>query len=219
MERARDIAQDSETAQVMDGSEADLAHVGQEHGLSPYAAMPPIVNVSLRPKSTDATYGSGKTVVACAEAAKPCVRRVHVVHGAHVKEAAQRAGLDERGLSREDRAVVRLLLERDAPMGLEAIASRLALELQTLRDVHEPWLERAGLVERTVHGRMATERARAWYRGLLSQAPRGLTAVADEGPDAQKSKGQGENQGHAGQAGPNGGRRTIPVLRLPFRFG
>jgi hypothetical protein len=84
-------------------------------------------------------------------------------------------------------------------------ASRLALELQTLRDVHEPWLERAGLVERTVHGRVATERAREWYRGLLSQAPPERSADG--------------NAGHAGQAGPNGGRRTIPVLRLPFRFG
>jgi hypothetical protein len=129
-----------------------------------------------------------------------------------VREAAQRAGLDERGLSREDRAVVRLLLERDAPMGLEAIASRLALELQTLRDVHEPWLERAGLVERTVHGRVATERARAWYRGLISQAPPGPVDTAN----AEKGGGQDENRG---QAGPNGGRRTIPVLRLPFRFG
>jgi Holliday junction DNA helicase RuvB subunit len=216
LERARDIAQDSETAQVMDSSEADLAHVGQEHGLSPYAVTPPIVNVSLRPKSTDATYDSGKSARAGAEAAKPRLRRVHVVHAAHVREAAERAGLDERGLSREDRAVVRLLLERDAPMGLEAIASRLALELQTLRDVHEPWLERSGLVERTVHGRVATERARAWYGGLLSQAPPGPTAVADEGPDVQKSKGQGENQS---QSGPNGGRRSIPILRLPFRFG
>jgi hypothetical protein len=175
------------------------------------------MNISLRPKIADATYESGKTVVASAEAAKSSVRRVHVVHGAHVREAAERAGLDERGLSREDRAVVRLLVERDAPMGLEAIASRLALEVQTLRDVHEPWLERAGLVERTVHGRVATERAREWYGNLVSRAPRG--------PDTQKSKGQGENQrqdadqGQVCQAGPNGGRRTIPVLRLPFRFG
>jgi predicted ArsR family transcriptional regulator len=142
-----------------------------------------------------------------------------------VREAAQRAGLDERGLSREDRAVVRLLLERDGPMGLEAIASRLGLELQTLRDVHEPWLERAGLVERTVHGRVATGRAREWYGKLASKAPQGPDAVADEGPDAQKSKAQDENQrqdadqGQVCQAGPNGGRRTIPVLRLPFRFG
>ena len=48
-------------------------------------------------------------------------------------------------------------------MGLEAIASRLALDLETLRDVHEPWLERLGLVERTERGRVATEAARAWY--------------------------------------------------------
>jgi len=81
----------------------------------------------------------------------------HVVHG------AQRLGIDARGLSPEERAVVRLLIDRGRPVGLEAIASRLGLDLETLRDVHEPWLERAGLVERTERGRVATPKARAWY--------------------------------------------------------
>jgi Holliday junction DNA helicase RuvB len=49
----------------------------------------------------------------------------HVVHG------AQRLGIDARGLSREERAVVRLLIDRGRPMGLEAIASRLGLDLDT----------------------------------------------------------------------------------------
>jgi hypothetical protein len=64
----------------------------------------------------------------------------------------------------------------------------------------------------TVYGRVATERARAWYCGLISQAPPGPVDTAN----AEKGGGQDENRG---QAGPNGGRRTIPILRLPFRFG
>jgi len=81
----------------------------------------------------------------------------HVVHG------ARRRGIDARGLSREDRAIVRLLIEQGRPVGLEAIVSRLGLDLDTLRDIHEPWLERTGLVERAERGRVATAKARAWY--------------------------------------------------------
>ena len=111
---------------------------------------------------------------------------------------------------------MRLLLRRGKPLGLEAITSRLGLDLETLRDVHEPWLERAGLVERTVHGRVATERARAWYRRPESKKSAGPAAVADEGTTEGKGEGQSGSQG---QSGPNGGRRSIPIVRLPFRFG
>jgi Holliday junction DNA helicase RuvB len=86
-----------------------------------------------------------------------------IIQFSHVVHVAQRLGIDARGLSREERAVVRLLIDRGRPVGLEAIASRLGLDLETLRDVHEPWLERAGLVERTERGRVATDKALAWY--------------------------------------------------------
>jgi Holliday junction DNA helicase RuvB len=83
-----------------------------------------------------------------------------VIAVAHVVQAAERLGIDERGL---DRVVVKLLLRRGKPTGLEAIASRIGVDLETYRDVHEPWLERSGLVERTRDGRVATEEARAIF--------------------------------------------------------
>ncbi len=95
----------------------------------------------------------------------------HVVGLDHVVRISEQLGIDARGLQKEEQAVVRLLLERAAPVGLEAIASKLSLDLDTLRHVHEPFLERAGLVERTERGRVATARARATYGEQVSRIP------------------------------------------------
>jgi Holliday junction DNA helicase RuvB len=126
---------------------------------------------------------------------------VHEIQFSHVVHGAARLGIDERGLSREDRAVVRLLIERGRPVGLEAIASRLGLDLETLRDVHEPWLERSGLVERTERGRVATAKAIAWY--------------CKPNPGGSSDSG-GDSGGPSPPPGPQGAppRWGIPVLRL-----
>ncbi len=58
---------------------------------------------------------------------------------------------------------MKLLIERGKPMGQAALAGRLGVDLETFRDVHEPWLERSGLVERTELGRVATGKARSLY--------------------------------------------------------
>jgi len=238
LESARDIAQVSATAQVSamsqvatmsqvkEGAEAKLAHVGQMHSLSPDAARAQIPDPAKACEMTTPTYDNAEAALGGENAAEsaaslaPAIRAAHVVEAAHVKEAARRAGIDKRGLTREERSIVRLLLRRGKPTGLEAIASRLGLDLETLRDVHEPWLERAGLVERTMHGRVATERARAWYGPPLSKKLPGPAAEGGEGEreekGEQKLEGQSEKKGQAGQGG---GRRSIPILRLPLRFG
>jgi Holliday junction DNA helicase RuvB len=81
----------------------------------------------------------------------------------HVVQAAKRLGIDERGLDRLDREVVKILLRRGKPTALDAIATRIGVDPETYRDVHEPWLERSGLLERTRDGRVATEEAREIY--------------------------------------------------------
>ena len=82
---------------------------------------------------------------------------------AHVGQAADRLGIDANGLDRTERAAVILLLRRGRSLGRESLAARLGTDLETFREVHEPWLERAGLVERTEAGRIATRRARELY--------------------------------------------------------
>ena len=89
---------------------------------------------------------------------------------AHVVHAAERLGIDGRGLDRVEVAALRLLLALRRPLGIEALAARLGVDLATYRDVHEPWLERSGLVERTERGRVATEKARALYGGKATAA-------------------------------------------------
>jgi len=86
-----------------------------------------------------------------------------VIALAHVVQAAERLGIDERGLDPVDREVVTLLLRRGKATGSETIALRIGLDVETYKDVHEPWLERSGLLERTRDGRVATEEARKLY--------------------------------------------------------
>ena len=78
-------------------------------------------------------------------------------------QAAERLGIDERGLDRLDREVVKLLLRRGKPTALDAIATRIGMDPESYKEVHEPWLERSGLLERTRDGRIATEEARKIY--------------------------------------------------------
>ena len=82
---------------------------------------------------------------------------------AHVGHAAERLGIDERGLDRVEVAALQLLLALGRPLGIEALAARLGVDLETFRSVHEPWLERSGFIERTDRGRAATEEARKLY--------------------------------------------------------
>ena len=70
---------------------------------------------------------------------------------------------------------------RGAPtwsMGREALAARLGVDIDTYSRVHEPWLERSGLVERTDGGRVATRKAMALY-GERKTHPRGCAAEAE----------------------------------------
>jgi Holliday junction DNA helicase RuvB len=80
-------------------------------------------------------------------------------------EALQREGVDELGLDRLDRAFVRTLVEqyRGGPAGIAAIAASLTEDAETLEDVVEPYLLKAGFITRTAAGRRATAQA---YRHL-----------------------------------------------------
>lgn len=69
--------------------------------------------------------------------------------------------IDELGLERSDRELLRALIERfnGGPVGLKALGAALSEEMGTIEDVYEPFLMSLGLLERTPLGRVATERA------------------------------------------------------------
>jgi holliday junction DNA helicase RuvB len=80
-------------------------------------------------------------------------------------EALRREGVDELGLDRMDRAFLRAIVEsyRGGPAGIAALAATMNEDAQTLEDVVEPYLLKAGFVVRTASGRKATDAA---YRHL-----------------------------------------------------
>jgi Holliday junction DNA helicase RuvB len=97
-----------------------------------------------------------------------------------VTEPVAKAGMellevDEQGLDRLDRALLRLLAENHGggPAGVETLAAALGQESDTLEDVVEPYLIQIGLLERTPRGRQLTAAGRRML-GLQVSESRGL---------------------------------------------
>lgn len=91
------------------------------------------------------------------------VRDYTLVHGVEPDSQAVRAALslydvDEHGLDRLDREVLRIIVERFAggPVGLSTLAASVGEEAETIESVVEPFLMRAGLIARSPRGRIAT---------------------------------------------------------------
>ena len=86
--------------------------------------------------------------------------------GRVTKEAAEAAlraqGIDSLGLDEVDRRMLKVIFlnYNGGPVGLEALAATLNEEVDTLEDVVEPYLLKAGLLRRTSRGREATAAAK-----------------------------------------------------------
>ena len=80
--------------------------------------------------------------------------------------------MDDRGLDRLDRAVLRALLKLfgGGPVGLSTLAVAVGEERETVEEVAEPFLVREGLLARTPRGRVATPAAWA-HLGLVPPQP------------------------------------------------
>ena len=85
--------------------------------------------------------------------------------GAVTAEAAQAAlqmlEVDERGLDRLDREILRAICVQfqGGPVGLSTLAVAVGEEQDTIEDVYEPYLLKEGLIKRTPRGRVATAEA------------------------------------------------------------
>lgn len=90
-----------------------------------------------------------------------------------VEAALQLEGVDKMGLTNLDRRYLKTIIEyyKGGPVGIEAIAATLQEETDTLVDVVEPYLLKAGMVMRTSSGRKA---AGAAYAHLGFSAQRDL---------------------------------------------
>jgi Holliday junction DNA helicase RuvB len=80
-----------------------------------------------------------------------------------ISESVVRKGLtqleiDELGLEKFDREILRLIIERygGGPVGAETLAISIGESVDTLEDFYEPFLIQSGLLQRTPRGRMVT---------------------------------------------------------------
>jgi len=79
------------------------------------------------------------------------------------REALDLHEVDELGLERVDRELLRAIVERfgGGPVGLSTLAVALGEESDTIEDVYEPYLLQLGFIQRTPRGRVVTELGRA----------------------------------------------------------
>jgi holliday junction DNA helicase RuvB len=89
------------------------------------------------------------------------VRGTGHVDAAVAAEALDLLEVDQIGLDRLDRAILRTICQKfdGGPVGLSTLAVAVSEEQDTLEDVYEPYLLQRGLIKRTPRGRVATAAA------------------------------------------------------------
>jgi len=78
-----------------------------------------------------------------------------------VGESLNLLGIDERGLTPADRALLEAIIDKygGGPVGLNTLAASLSEEEATIEEFNEPYLIMEGFIERTSRGRVATKHA------------------------------------------------------------
>jgi Holliday junction DNA helicase RuvB len=102
------------------------------------------------------------------------VRMEGVVTAEAARGALELLEVDERGLDRLDREILRTICVKfdGGPVGLSTLAVAVGEEQDTIEDVYEPYLLKEGLIKRTPRGRAATPAAFV-HLGLDPPAPDG----------------------------------------------
>jgi Holliday junction DNA helicase RuvB len=92
------------------------------------------------------------------------------IHRGVVEKAARALEIDELGLDRIDRTLLKLMIERHkgGPVGIDTLAASTGEDTQTIEDVYEPYLIQIGLLQRTPRGRCVTDFA---YKHLKIERP------------------------------------------------
>ena len=91
------------------------------------------------------------------------VRHDGRVSVAVAREALTALDVDEEGLDDGDRRLLGAIVDKfsGGPVGVETLAAAISDDAETIEEVYEPYLMRAGYLKRTPRGRVATERAYA----------------------------------------------------------
>ncbi len=91
------------------------------------------------------------------------VRHEGSISTAIAREALELLEVDEAGLERIDRALLRTIVDKfdGGPVGLTTLAASLGEEPDTIEDVYEPFMLQLGFIQRTPRGRTVTKLGRA----------------------------------------------------------
>lgn len=92
------------------------------------------------------------------------------ITGAVADKALDALEVDEKGLDKMDRLILRTIIEKfsGGPVGIETLSIAVGEEVDTLTDVYEPFLIQSGFISRTPRGRAVTIHA---YNHLGLKAP------------------------------------------------
>ncbi len=103
------------------------------------------------------------------------VRHQGAITAAIADEALELHEVDEQGLERTDRELLRAIAHKfeGGPVGLSTLAVALGEEPDTIEDVYEPYLLQLGFIQRTPRGRVITALGRA-HVGAVAEADRSL---------------------------------------------
>src|SRR4029078_6621806 len=95
------------------------------------------------------------------------------VHEATARDAMRRMEIDDEGLTSADRKLLAAIVQKFAsgPVGVAALAAVLSEEVDTIEDVHEPFVRRRGFIDRPPQGRIATALGRAHLSALGYEIP------------------------------------------------
>jgi holliday junction DNA helicase RuvB len=87
------------------------------------------------------------------------VRHAGAITPAIAEEALDLLEVDEAGLERFDRDLLRCVVGKfgGGPVGLSTLAVALGEEAETIEDVYEPYLLQLGFLQRTPRGRVVTD--------------------------------------------------------------
>jgi holliday junction DNA helicase RuvB len=79
-------------------------------------------------------------------------------------EACRLFGIDELGLTKDDRRYLTVLRDsfKGGPAGIRALASALHEDADTVENVYEPYLLRLNFIERSSRGRILTDKGKAY---------------------------------------------------------
>lgn len=93
-----------------------------------------------------------------------------IIDGTQASAALSRLDVDEQGLDEMDRKLLDVLIRHydGGPVGIKTLAVACAEEPRTIEDIYEPYLIQKGFIKRTPRGRVATSRAYAHMKLLLS---------------------------------------------------